>query len=172
MAFEKKQGTGMTSNSVWHGMMSADPAHDLSARQHALVLFFWVAATLLFTWPLALNLNSTPGGDAYVFAHSFWWFKKALSSFANPFYTNYIFYPEGVNLAFQSGTFGNFLLTLPVTFLAGPIVGVNIALMLTFVLAAWFTFLLAYRLTGDLLASMAAAFIYGFEVVALFETRV
>jgi len=143
--------------------ISTESGDDLSVRQHALILLFFTAVTLLFTWPLAQNLNGTPGGDAYVFAHSFWWFKKALSSFANPFYTNYIFYPDGVNLAFQSATFGNFLLTLPVTFLAGPTVGVNIALMMTFVLAAWFTFLLAYRLTGDLLASLVAAYIYAFS---------
>jgi len=119
--------------------------------------------SVVFTWPLAANLNGVPAGDAFVFTHCFWLYKKALIAFQNPFFTNYIFYPEGVNLAFQSGTFGNFLLTLPVTLLAGPVAGVNISFLLTFVLASWFTYLLVYRITGDLLASLAAAFIYSFS---------
>jgi len=125
------------------------------------MLFTLVA--VVFTWPLAANLTGVPAGDAFVFTHCFWLYKKALVAFQNPFFTNYIFYPEGVNLAFQSGTFGNFLLTLPVTLLAGPAAGVNVSYLMTLVLAAWFTHLLVYRITGDLLASLAAAFIYSFS---------
>lgn len=153
----------MTDSSDRQGRMQADHGRVLTARQHALVLLGIVVSAILLTWPLVLNLHSTPGGDAYVFTQSFWWYKKAFSSFANPFYTNYIFYPRGVNLAFQSGAFGDFLLTFPATFLAGPTVGVNIALLVTFILAAWFTFLLAHRLTGDLPASLVAAYVYAFS---------
>lgn len=137
----------------------------LSFRTHAAIIAAFALLSVVFTWPLAVNLNGIPGGDTFVFTHCFWWYKKALFSLQNPFLTNYIFYPEGVSLAFQSGTFGNFLLTLPVTLFAGPVAGVNVSYLLTFVLAAWFTFLLAYRLTRDLPSALTAAFLYSFSAM-------
>lgn len=137
----------------------------LSLRTHAAVIAAFAVLTVVFTWPLAISLKGVPAGDTFVFTHCYWWYKKALFSLQNPFLTNYIFYPEGVSLAFQSGTFGNFLLTLPVTLCAGPVAGVNVSYFLTFVLAAWFTFLLAYRLTRDLPAALTAAFLYSFSAM-------
>jgi hypothetical protein len=130
---------------------------------HIGIVSLFVALAVIFTWPLIINLSGIPGGDSFVFTHCYWWYKKALFSLQNPFVTKYIFYPEGVNLAFQSGTFGNFLITLPVTLFAGPVVGVNISYLLTYILAAWFTFLLAYRITKDIQSSLVAAFLYSFS---------
>jgi len=138
---------------------------QLTPAQYLTAITLLVVLTVIFTWPLAINLNGVPAGDAFVFTHCYWWFKKALFSLQNPFLTNYIFYPEGVNLAFQSGTFGNFLLTLPVTMLAGPVAGVNVSYLLTFILAALFTFLLAYRITEDFQSALIAAFLYSFSAM-------
>lgn len=141
------------------------PCNKLSPAQYLTAISLFTVLTVIFTWPLIINLNGTPGGDSYVFTHCYWWYKKALFSLQNPFLTNYIFYPDGVNLAFQSGTFGNFLITLPVTLLAGPVAGVNVSYFLTFILSAMFTFLLTYRITKDMAAALVAAFLYSFSVM-------
>ncbi len=139
--------------------------NKLTPAKYLTAISLFTILTVIFTWPMVINFNGVPGGDAFVFTHCYWWYKKALFSLQNPFFTNYIFYPEGVNLAFQSGTFGNFLLTLPVTLFAGPVAGVNVSYFLTFVLSATFTFLLAYRITKDMSAALVAAFLYTFSVM-------
>ena len=135
----------------------------LTLGNHLSAILLFTVLAIIYTWPLMISLDGVPSGDAYVFTHCFWWYKKALLSLQNPFYTRYLFYPDGVNLAFQTGTFGNFLVTLPVTLLAGPATGVNISFLLTFILAAYFTFLLAHRLTADVPSSLAAGFLYSFS---------
>lgn len=134
-----------------------------SLTAYAGILALFVLLTVVFTWPQVLSMDGVPSGDAYVFVNCYWLYLKALLSWQNPFLTDYIFYPQGVNLAFQSGTFGNFLLTLPVSLTAGPVAGVTASYLLTYLLAALFTFLLVHALTDDLPAAILAAVIYAFS---------
>jgi hypothetical protein len=81
---------------------------------------------------LTLNFSSAiPGikdrqGDYAIFYWNIWWFQHALFQLGqDPFFTNYIFYPHTVNLAYHM--FSPFLdaAALPITVLFGPGIGFN-----------------------------------------------
>src|SRR5262245_4967702 len=79
-----------------------------------------VALTLLFTWPLALNLAGNglaPGQmveDRAQNLWNLWWVKVALlDRQTNPFMTHYIWYPTPVSLYFHTLNIFNGLLSLP-----------------------------------------------------------
>jgi hypothetical protein len=60
-------------------------------------LFFVLASILMagpHVWP-PTRLSDFPYDftDDYIFLWNFWWTKKAVTDFVNPFYTDYLFYP-------------------------------------------------------------------------------
>jgi hypothetical protein len=123
-----------------------------------------VACTL--TFPLALQLGGAfledGSFDAYQFAWNLWWAGESLLRVhTNPFYTRYLFYPEGVPLLFHTFSFSLGLVSLPLQALFGLIPAYNLLVIaapaLTFLVVA----LLARAVTGDgwaaLVAGVAAA---------------
>ncbi len=135
----------------------------LSLRDHLRFFLLFLAIAMVYTFPLVLNMGGAAGGDGYVFIHAFWWFKKALLSLRNPFFTDYLFYPDGVSLVFQSSTFSNFLLTLPVSLAAGANAAVNAAYLLGYAISGYAAFLLAFELTGSKPSAFIAGLIYAFS---------
>lgn len=132
-------------------------------QDHLLSLLLFATIAVLYTYPLVFQLNSVTGGDGYVFLHAFWWFKKAVLSLRNPFFTDYLLYPDGVSLAFQSSTFSNFLITLPISLFAGANSAVNSAYILGYVISGYAAFLLAFELTGNKNSAFIAGLIYAFN---------
>jgi hypothetical protein len=107
--------------------------------------------------------------DACVMVWNMWWLKFSLLDLhANPLLTDYIFYPQKVSLLFHALVPFYGLLSIPVQLLVhgyhGPLLSYNLATMSTFVLAGWFTYLLAYKLTSSKFASYIAGVIYSFSV--------
>jgi len=124
----------------------------------ALLLFALLAAVYMIP-----ALKGVPAGDGYGNYHGFWWFKKALLSLRNPFYSDYFYFPQGANLAFYGGaSFSSFLLTLPISLVAGIHAAILSAHFLGYLLSGYFTFLLAYELTGSKKGAVTAGLIFGF----------
>jgi hypothetical protein len=135
----------------------------LSLRDHLLVLLALTLMTAGYLYPYLMNPAGFYGsGDDAVFANAFWWFRKCLFELKNPFISEYLFYPSGMNLVFHTTTYANFLLTLPIQLVAGVNVAVNSAYFLTFVLTGYTTFLLVHELTGCRSAAFISAVIYAF----------
>ena len=132
-------------------------------KWHATVFGVFAVLAIVFSWPLAMYPNSCAAGDGYYNAHSFWWFRKALMSLRNPFFSDYFFYPEGASLLFHGTPFSNFIITLPVAILAGVNQSVNAAVILGYILSGYFTFLLAYELTQSRTAALIAGVIFAFN---------
>lgn len=133
----------------------------------AALAVYLVAAVGLFGQPFAhpgrhecLCGSSTDAGT-YVWA--FAWFPHALIRGLNPFYTHLLFAPQGINLAHGSLVPIAALLLSPVTAIAGPLFSFNLAMLLSPVLAAWFTFLLCRRITGMFLPSLVGGWLFGFS---------
>jgi len=119
--------------------------------------------TILFTYPVAFSTGKIAGlGDVFQFLWVFWWFKEALLNFANPYFTNYIFYPSGVSLAFSSITPLNSIVSIPLQLAFGLVNAYNIIWILTFILSGYGTFLLVKYLTGDTRAAFVAGLIFMF----------
>ena len=76
------------------------------AVAHLLALLGYALATVVFTWPLALNLTVAIPGDSFDGWQNFWnlwWVKIALvERVSNPLYTDLLYHPTGAGLYFQT----------------------------------------------------------------------
>ncbi|GIW05313.1 MAG: hypothetical protein KatS3mg060_0118 [Dehalococcoidia bacterium] len=134
----------------------------------------YLVLALIATWPLAARLTShIPGSnvDEGAFLWNLWWVRFALLDLRqSPFWTDYIFYPVGVNLATYTLTFLNGLLAIPIERLAGPIVAGNLLFLLSLTLSGFGAYVLVRDvLTGGgrsslpvELASFAGGIVFAF----------
>lgn len=89
-----------------------------------------------------------------------YWLRTALHLHRNPFYTNYLFAPNGVSLRFHTlNPFGG-LIALPLAPLIGMVGAMNLKFLLALVGSLFFAFLLMRDLTGSPLAAFAGAGVY------------
>ncbi len=136
------------------------PEKSFRQRQTIGAVIIYALLAVLMTWPLAAQLGTAiPGkiGDAYVHLWTFNWLKQALLTGQNPFYTNRIFYPDGVSLLNHNLAWVNFAVWLPVQ----AIVGETAAYSLTFMAIFAFNALAVYWLAREVIGSARAAFVAG-----------
>lgn len=131
------------------------------------LLFLYTALTILFTYPLVWFLAThhvgEDGGDARIYLWNLWWVDKAVTELhANPFETDFIFYPLGIGLSLHTLGFFQGLLFIPLKFVLGEVTAANAIVMWTFVASAVGMYALARYLGassfGAFLAGMAFAF--------------
>ncbi|MCK4546327.1 MAG: glycosyltransferase family 39 protein [Candidatus Eisenbacteria sp.] len=132
----------------------------------------YAALTILLTYPLAfrltrLMLDAGAGEDAYIFVWNIWWLKKALLGLqTSPYITDFIFYPDGVNLALHTFPLPGTLLGMILSFfrpgLEGLFVGYNLVILVSFFLSALGTYLLVHKLTGSRSAAFVSGLVYAF----------
>jgi len=115
----------------------------------------------LVAHPGRLILGS--GRDTQIFVWSFAWWPHAVATWQNPFFTNVVYAPDGVNLAWTTSVPGLAFLFAPVTLLFGPAVGYNVAALLMPAISAWTAFLLCRHLTGSVRASLFGGYLFGFS---------
>ncbi len=116
-------------------------------RHHLLVYLFYLAVTLVITYPLITVIGTRmighPFGDAYEYTHHIWWIKTALQTGQNPFFEPNIVYPDGANavllwsLPLQSFPAWLFLFVMPLP------LAFNLSALLTLALNGWAMFFLA-----------------------------
>ncbi len=130
------------------------------------VLIFFTVVTLIATYPVSLHLfDSIPGwtGDPKVFFFSIWWYGQEGLNFINQSVVPYIFYPYGVPYHRYGDLAPINVLLLPVIRTLRPIFTYNLSLMLSFILSAYFTFLLARNLTGSWRAGVLSGTFFSFS---------
>jgi len=127
----------------------------------ALLAYFLLA--LILTYPLLLHFTTHVAGDGSddpALAWNLWWVRYALLDLrTSPIYTDYMFFPIGLNLGFYTLTYLNAFLSIPFQFTLGLIPAANINLWLSFTLSGFGAYLLVkYLLRRDLsLRGTAAA---------------
>ena len=122
-------------------------------RIHLLVFLFYLAVTLVITYPLITVIGTRmighPFGDAYEYTHHIWWIKTALQTGQNPFFMPNLLYPDGLSAtllwslplqSFPAWLFA-FVMPLPAAF--------NVATLLTLALNGWAMFALVNHLVRD-----------------------
>ncbi len=114
------------------------------AEEFALLAYLLLA--LVLTYPLIVNVASHVPGDGSddpALAWNLWWVPYSLIHLgASPIYTDYMFYPIGLNLAFYTLTYLNALLSIPFQFVFNVIVAANVNVWLSFVLSGFGAYLL------------------------------
>jgi hypothetical protein len=115
------------------------------------------------TWPVIGRLGTAfpaSDGDAWVHLWTFNWVKEALQSGQNPFFTDLLFYPNGVSLAYHNIAWLHIAAWLPLQALVGPEAAYSLVFLAAFVLNGFAAYLLAREIAG----SAPAAFIGGLIV--------
>ena len=116
-------------------------------RRDGIVLIVYLLLALVLTYPLVTHLAShVPGRgiDDPALAWNVWWFKFSIFNLgASPLYTDYLYYPLGVNLAANTSTFLNGLIALPLQFVFGTIIAQNLVVYFALVISGYGAFLLA-----------------------------
>jgi hypothetical protein len=136
--------------------------------QAAILTVALAGVTLIVTWPLILEVDrSLPGdyGDPVFVTWAMSWVNGQLARGAlDGFWTANIFFPERGTLAFSEHFIAQAVMVAPVSWLSGnPILGYNVAFLLTFVLTGLGTFLVTRALCGSDTGAVVAAFIVAFN---------
>ncbi len=136
-------------------------ASPVAVTPHLLALGTYAFLAVVLTWPLATSLTTgvigaVGGVDAYQNAWNLWWVTRALVTLNDPFFSPLLFYPEGIDLFWQTLGFSQGVLALPVTLALGPVAAVNWIVLTSFIVGGYATFLLARRLAGNNAAALVA----------------
>ncbi len=135
-------------------------------QQHWLAFAAYVVLTVVMLLPLIArfptHIIGLPG-DNLEYLWKMHWFSTALiEQHVSPVFAPQIFYPGGADLIVSEIAPAHHLLGIPVTWLLGPVVGYNLVMVSTFVLTAFFTYLLAQRLGARPGAAWVAGIIFAF----------
>src|SRR5207248_8792234 len=134
---------------------------------HLLVFGGYLLLTLALTYPIAKDLfTRVPGGgDAWQHIWNLWWVKHALLDLhTNPYHTELIYYPNGVNLYLHTLVLTAGLIGIPLQLLGfGLVPTYNLLILLSFLLAGYGAFLVCHYLTGHTWASFAGGFVFAFS---------
>ena len=127
----------------------------------------YLSIAIVFTWPLAKNISTHGFGvdedSPYHIWHN-WWLKYSIFDLKqNPLYTNYIFYPQTVPLAFDANAFVFGALTIPIQLVTNNVIfASNIIFLLSFALSGLGMYWLANHYCRSKIASAMAGVIYAF----------
>jgi hypothetical protein len=134
-------------------------------RRDGIILFAYLLLALILTYPLITHLDShVPGRgiDDPALAWNIWWFRFSIFDLhSSPLYTDYLYYPLGVNLVANTSTFLNGLIALPLEFIFGTIIAQNLVVYFALVTSGYGAFLLAREImsrchiTSDFSAALA-----------------
>lgn len=135
---------------------------------HLAALLLYLLLTVIVTWPLAAHMTTGVAGseqavDSYQHIWHQWWVAYALTHGQNPFFTNLLYYPEGIDLFWQTLGFTQGLVAVPITLTLGSVAGVNFTVFSSFVVGGYAVFLLTRRLTGSVAGALVAGTIYAFS---------
>jgi hypothetical protein len=128
-------------------------------------LLVFVVLTLLLTYPLPLHLTNAVEDwqDALLNVWITAWDGHQLLADPLHLFDANIFYPYPRTLAYSELLLGNALLALPITIVSSnPVLGYNVALLLSFVLTGFGTYLLVLKLTRSQNAGVVAGIIFAF----------
>ncbi|RME81180.1 MAG: hypothetical protein D6775_14270 [Caldilineae bacterium] len=116
-------------------------------RRHLALLGFYALATLLLTWPLALQFGRAIPGDAFDGWQNYWnlwWVKKALlEQHTHPYFTTALYHPTGVSLWFQTLNVFNGFASLPMQLAGNLFWAYNGVVLFSFVMSGYGATLLA-----------------------------
>ncbi|AIZ62849.1 hypothetical protein PK28_02605 [Hymenobacter sp. DG25B] len=132
----------------------------------ALVTGFYVLLFVLFTWPLATQLTTAfptrpgTGGDSLLYIWNFWNFREAVASGHNPFYTDWLLYPEGSSLWMHAYMP---LLGLLNVLLQNEMLTINLGLLISYALSGTGAYLLCRRWVRNPVLCLLAGVVFAYS---------
>jgi hypothetical protein len=130
------------------------------------VCVYFLAITLVMTWPLAAGLNQfVPGypGDNLLFVWAIEWYQKSIFQLhTSPVIVPTLNYPEGYSLGYFQFSPATVFSALPLTMLFGPVAGYNAVVLSTFVLSGLGAYVWVYGLAASHRAGLVAGTAFAF----------
>jgi hypothetical protein len=121
-------------------------------RIHLVTILAYTLLALVLTWPMVARLAThVPGNgvDDPPLTWNLWWIRSAILELGkNPFDSDFLFYPLGINLAFYTLDLLDGLLSIPLQAAFGLIPASNLLLLSSYVLSGYGAFLLALYVLG------------------------
>jgi hypothetical protein len=145
---------------VWRGLRAV-------YVQFLVLLFFLTLAVLRLgsTWTSPTDTTSGAGlGDPGVFMWFLRWTPFALGRQLSPFYSDYLNHPDGINLMWNTWVPLPGLLLAPLTLRFGPVLTLNVLLVLAYGLSSWAAYLAIRRYVPSHAAAAVGGLVYGFSV--------
>jgi hypothetical protein len=142
-----------------------------SCKGSSLALAFFILVSVLMVGPHILPLTQVSllpyaHEDSNIFLWGFWWVKRCLIGWHDPYWTDLLFYPLGASLAFHTLPITYGLLSIPIQILVGGLEGLVVALncliFLSFVLSGFGAYRLAVYVTGSRVGGGIAGLIFTF----------
>ena len=134
-------------------------------RNAVLALFGYLGLAILMTWPAILRLSTEIVGghdDLWIHQWTFWWIKQAIRYGYDIFYTDYLYYPDGVTLTSHNIAWFNIAVWLPLQMVVGQIPAYGLILITTFAVNGFALFLFARRVIKNVWAAFAGGVIFAF----------
>src|SRR5260370_41049437 len=138
----------------------------------ALAIYFALAALFFGRGVCARSTTAYigKGGDPPQLMWLMAWWPHALTHGLNPLFTDAIWAPHGLNLAWATSLpLASLIAALPIA-IAGPVAVYNLLGLLALALAAWTAFVLCRYLTGAYCASLTGGYVFGFFPYLLRQT--
>jgi len=152
-----REGEGSSGAVHWHGGTVTAPLRALAA---------FLAAAILWTWPVAANLTTRVAsdlGDPLLNIWILWWNAQAVP-FTSSWWSPPMMWPMPGAMALSEHLVGLSLVATPLQLAGMSAVGAyNVCLILSCALSGFFAYLLILRLTGSRLAAFCGGFAFGFS---------
>ena len=91
------------------------------------------------------------------------WDAFAVSHHLNPFFSDFILHPAGINLMWNPARWTQGLLLAPVTLTLGPVFAYNVSQVAALALSAWAAYLALDALLGSRRGAFCGGLLYGFS---------
>ncbi len=134
-------------------------------REVILVLLAYGLLTVMMTWPAAARLGTHlpgVGDDLWTHQWTFWRVKQSLLEGHSPFYTDLLFHPLGMSLAYHNIAWLNIAVWLPLQAVVGGLAAYSLVFIAFLALNGFTMYLLARELTGSPPAAFIGGLVYGF----------
>lgn len=134
-----------------------------------LILFLFIVLTVINTYPLILHINTHAAGhseDHFQNMWNFWWMNKSVFDLKqNPYFSQYIFYPDGASLVLHTLSPISSLISIPLQHLLDNnlVLTYNLIFIFTIALVGLSMHTLAYYLTKNHFASFMAGYLLAFS---------
>lgn len=129
----------------------------------AFVLYLIISYSIFGSMQSWTSNHLGDDGDPVVEMWCLNWWPYALSHGINPFWTKFVWYPIGADMAWVTSIPTLSFLSLPLTITVGPVVSFNVLSICAPALSATSAFMLATEITDDFFAAAIAGFIFGFS---------
>jgi hypothetical protein len=139
--------------------LSRIPAAALALGVYLLLAFGLFSSA----WRDPTYLSVGAAGDAELFMWMLAWVPYSISHGLNPFFTDFLVYPQGANLLWTLIPIVPGLLLSPSMVLFGPVASYNLAMTLALATSAWCAYLAVNSLVQDRLGAFIGGLVFGFS---------